>query len=244
MPKTWKLSAVGLMMVVGLSLMLWPVIHGGVQDKAMAAAAQDFLATLPTGIREPESTAPMSVEAPSQSTEPDPLREAMEEFNALLRRDQAVMWSQLRYDVSGIDLADYGITDGVVAALEIPRLDIVLPVYLGASDHNLRNGAAVVGFNSMPIGGAGSCCVIAAHRSYRGAAYFRDIDSLEPGDTVILTNRWERMIYQVTGQQITAPEDTQPLSIQPGEDLLILYTCHPMYSLRQRLLVFCKRTEN
>ena len=123
-------------------------------------------------------------------------------------------------------------------------MELTMPVYLGASDDHLAAGAAVLGNTSAPIGGANTNCVIAGHRGWRGADYFRHIDRLQIGDTVTLTNLWETLTYTVADIQIIQPHEVDKIKIQQGRDLLTLITCHPYASGgRQRDVVCCARTE-
>ena len=116
--------------------------------------------------------------------------------------------------------------------------------YLGASDAHLAAGAAVLGNTSAPIGGDNTNCVIAGHRGWRGADYFRHIDRLQVGDTVKLTNLWETLTYTVADIRIMQPHEVDKIKIQQGRDLLTLLTCHPYASGgRQRFVVYCERTE-
>lgn len=101
------------------------------------------------------------------------------------------------------------------------------------------------GNTSAPIGGANTNCVIAGHRGWRGADYFRHIDKLAVGDTVKLTNLWETLTYTVADIQIIQPHEVEKIKIQPNRDLLTLLTCHPYASGgKQRYVVYCERTKN
>ena len=118
-----------------------------------------------------------------------------------------------------------------------------MPVYLGASDAHLAAGATVLGSTSAPIGGDSTNCVIAGHRGWRGADYFRHIDKLAVGDEVRITNLWETLTYTVADIQIIQPHEVDKIKIQQGRDLLTLLTCHPYASGgRQRYVVYCERT--
>ena len=142
------------------------------------------------------------------------------------------------------DLTAYGIADEIIGVLEIPAMELTMPVYLGASDDHLAAGAAVLGNTSAPIGGDNTNCVIAGHRGWKGADYFRHIDRLQAGDTVRLTNLWETLAYTVADIQIIQPHEVDKIKIQQGRDLLTLLTCHPYASGgRQRYVVYCERTE-
>lgn len=85
-------------------------------------------------------------------------------------------------------------------------------------------------------------CVIAGHRGWRGADYFRHIDKLAVGDTVRLTNLWETLTYTVADIQIIQPHQIERIKIQSNRDLLTLLTCHPYASGgRQRYVVYCEK---
>ena len=121
-------------------------------------------------------------------------------------------------------------------------MELTMPVYLGASDAHLAAGAAVLGNTSAPIGGDNTNCVIAGHRGWRGADYFRHIDKLAVGDAVKLTNLWETLTYTVADIQIIQPHEVDKIKIQQDRDLLMLLTCHPYASGgRQRYVVYCER---
>ena len=121
-------------------------------------------------------------------------------------------------------------------------MELTMPVYLGASDGHLAVGAAVLGNTSAPIGGDNTNCVIAGHRGWRGADYFRHIDRLAVGDEVRITNLWERLTYTVADIQIIQPHEVDKIKIQPNSDLLTLLTCHPYASGgKQRYVVYCER---
>ena len=121
-------------------------------------------------------------------------------------------------------------------------MELTMPVYLGASDDHLAAGAAVLGNTSAPIGGDNTNCVIAGHRGWKGADYFRHIDRLQVGDTVTLTNLWETLTYTVADIRIIQPHEVEKIKIQPNRDLLTLITCHPYASGgKQRYVVYCER---
>ena len=77
--------------------------------------------------------------------------------------------------------------------VQIPKMKVKLPLYLGATMENLRKGAAIMGQTSLPLGQVNGNCVIAAHRGYQGIPYFRDIERLKIVDKVYLRNPWKKM---------------------------------------------------
>lgn len=170
------------------------------------------------------------------------LYEGMRQYNQTIydnaQKDLTDPWS---YEQSGFDMASYGIETNVAATIEIPRMDVELPVYLGATQENMALGAVQLGQTSLPVGGENTNCVIAAHRGYKGIPMFRDIELLEPGDEVLIRNFWGELTYQVSEIEIIDPSDIGRILIRPGEDMVTLLTCHPYTQNSQRYVVFCTR---
>lgn len=216
-----------LLAVAGICVMLWPVFTGHRLQADTDAAVQSFLEE-----RKPEQQCPE-------------LLAALQEYNRQLNKEKQCNLTDLEAcEEPAADLTAYGIEDEIIGVLEIPAMELTMPVYLGASDAHLAAGAAVLGNTSAPIGGDDTNCVIAGHRGWRGADYFRHIDRLAVGDEVRITNLWETLIYAVTDIEIIQPHEIEKIKILQDRDLLTLVTCHPYASGgRQRYLVYCERTE-
>lgn len=167
----------------------------------------------------------------------------MKRYNEkLFATEQAELSDEASYALPSFLLADYGMESEVFAVLSIPKLELTMPVYLGATMRHMADGAAQMTATSLPIGGMNTNCVIAGHRGWNGAPYFLYIPTLEVGDEVTITNLWETLTYQVVEMKIISPTDVDAIRIQPGRDLLTLLTCHPPATGgRQRYLVFCER---
>ena len=210
--------------VAGICVMLWLTFTGSRLECHAEEAAQTFLEE-----RKPEQQYPE-------------LLAALQKYNRQLYTEKQCNLVDLEAcEEPAADLTAYGIEDEILGVLEIPAMELTMPVYLGASDTHLAAGAAVLGNTSAPIGGANTNCVIAGHRGWKGADYFRQIDRLEVGDTVMLTNLWETLAYTVSDIQIIQPHEVDMIKIQPDRDLLTLLTCHPYASGgRQRYVVYCE----
>lgn len=135
----------------------------------------------------------------------------------------------------------YGYASEFFGYLSIPAVGLEVPISLGASAEHLDKGGTVLGQSSLPIGGENSHCVIAGHRSWNGVVCFRPIENLSPGDMVFLTNPWETLSYTVREVKTIAPSQIEEVQIQPGRDLLTLFTCASPNS--QRVLVLCERVQ-
>lgn len=216
-----------LLAVAGICVMLWPVVTGHTLQADTDAAVQSFLEE-----RKPEQQYPE-------------LLAALQEYNRQLYAEkQSGLVDLAACEESVADLMAYGVEDEIIGVLEIPAIELTMPVYLGASDDHLAAGAAVLGNTSAPIGGDDTNCVIAGHCGWKGADYFRHIDRLAVGDEVRITNLWETLTYTVADIQIIQPHEVDKIKIQSDRDLLTLLTCHPYASGgRQRYVVYCERTE-
>ena len=215
-----------LLAVAGICVMLWPVFTGHRLQSSATTAVQEFLADRD----EPEQ----------QYLE---LLADLQAYNQRIYAEKQRNLTNLEAcEVPAADLTAYGIEDEIIGVLEMPTMELTMPVYLGASDGHLAAGATVLGNTSAPIGGVNTNCVIAGHRGWYGADYFRHIDRLQAGDMVTVTNLWETLTYTVVDIQIIQPYEVEKIKIQPGRDLLTLITCHPYASGgRQRLVVYCER---
>ena len=222
-----SLVLAALLAMAGICVMLWPMFTGHRLQADTNEAVQNFLEE-----RKPEQQYPE-------------LLAALQEYNRQLYAEQQSSLIDLEAcETPAADLTAYGVADEIIGVLEIPAMELIMPVYLGASDAHLAAGAAVLGNTSAPIGGDNTNCVIAGHRGWRGADYFRYIDRLQVGDTVKLTNLWEILTYTVTDIQIIQPHEADKIKIQQSRDLLTLLTCHPYASGgRQRFVVYCERAE-
>ncbi len=171
------------------------------------------------------------------------LLEAMQYYNMnLYANSQHDLNSRSAYEMSQFKLTDYGVPDETFGIITIPKMDLEMPLYLGASNENMANGAAVLSQTSIPIGGNNTNAVIAGHRGYGGYSYFRYIELLEVGDEVTIKNLWKTLTYKVTEIKIVTPDDVQSILIQPDKDMITLLTCHPYASGgKYRYLVFCER---
>ena len=232
-----------LVFLAGLASVLYPYVWGAAVDISIANTAKDFLARLED---DPDKDIPTVI---VHSTEPEEsqlypeLWESMTAYNQRIYTDGQSTLSEARaYQATLFSLTDYGLLDETFGVISISKLNLEMPLYLGATDENMAKGAAVLSSTSIPIGGSNTNAVIAGHRGWGGAAYFRYITELSIGDEVVITNLWERLRYRVVGTKIIEPHEIENILIQPGRDMVTLLTCHPYASGgKQRYLVYCQR---
>lgn len=226
--------AAGLILAAGIALFCYPYAAQWQYNRESGAAIREF----DNRAKQLSETKKGSGEAPYLPT----LYAAMQAYNEdLYRNGQDGFRDAWSYQPASFDLTQYGLPDNMVGYIDIPEMDITLPIYLGATQENMSLGAVHLTQTSLPIGGDNTNCVIAAHRGYSRAAMFRDIEKLKAGDDITITNLWGKLTYRVEKTKIIRPTDVKEVMIQPGRDLLTLITCHPKRENYQRYVVYCKR---
>ncbi len=126
---------------------------------------------------------------------------------------------------------------GVMGTLEIPAINVSLPIYHGVSDSVLRAGVGHLEGTSLPVGGTGTHAVLSGHRGLTSARLFTDLDKLVEGDLFYIQILDETLVYEVDQILIVEPEDTSALAIDPEQDYVTLMTCTPYGINTHRLLV-------
>ena len=214
MNKKLCIAMAALLFLAGLAIFLYPHIQGAALEQESSQAAEEFRNALTT----PAPTPPTQTETevivtPTPMPHAD-LYEAMTEYNQTIYNERQENFSgPWAYADPGLDLSPYGLDSGVIGVISIPKLALEMPLYLGATHDNLAAGAAVLGQTSLPIGGENTNCVIAGHRGWNGADYFRYVDTLAVEDEVILTNLWETLHYRVVESRIIYPDETEAIHI-------------------------------
>ena len=243
-----KWSSFSLMMLLmlflaGLFLVLYPPIQGAVVDRRMVWEAERFLSRLENDPDKDISTVIIPSTEPEEPRPYPELWESMTDYNQQIYTDgQSTLSEAGAYQATLFPLTDFDLPDETSGVISIPKLDLEMPLYLGATDENMAKGAAVLSGTSVPVGGSNTNAVIAGHRGWGGAAYFRYITELSIGDEVVITNLWERLRYRVVGTKIIEPHEIENILIQPERDMVTLLTCHPYASGgKQRYLVYCQR---
>lgn len=171
------------------------------------------------------------------------LYQELQDYNKNLVANGQQLTDAWSYQQAPISLDHMPSKDATIGYIDIPDMKVKLPLLLGASKDNLSKGAAVLSQTSMPIGGADTNCVIAAHRGWRGSAYFQRIENMKVGSKVYVTNPWETLVYEVTSTKVVNPDDVDVIKLQPGKDMVTLISCHP-YVIGggpYRYIVYCER---
>ena len=215
-----------LIFLVGLSLLLYPSVSDYWNSFTQSRAIASYV----------EAVANMD------GNEYDHLWQLAYDYNASLNQrgnnftlsdDQRAEYEQL-LNVGG---------NGVMGYVEVPSIDVSLPIYHGTDEGVLQVAVGHLEWTSLPVGGEGSHCVISGHRGLPSAKLFTDLDEIVAGDTFLLRILDETLTYEVDQILIVLPHEISDLTIEPGKDYCTLVTCTPYGVNSHRMLVRGHRIE-
>ena len=126
---------------------------------------------------------------------------------------------------------------GIMGYIEIPNINVSLPVYHGTAESVLQIAVGHVDWTSLPVGGEGTHCVLSGHRGLPSAKLFTNLDKIVEGDTFSIRVLDEVLTYEVDQILIVEPTEVDALQIESGKDLCTLVTCTPYGINTHRLLV-------
>jgi len=143
------------------------------------------------------------------------------------------------------ELPDYlNIHEGdVLGYIEIPSINIKLPIYYGTSVDILKKGVGVLDGTSLPVGGENTHSVLSAHTGLANQKLFTDIDKLKDGDVFYLHILKKDLAYKVNQIKVVHPDEIDELKISDEKDYVTLLTCYPYGINTERLLVRGERTD-
>ncbi len=214
--KRWLLAAA--CGVVALGLLLYPLIGELMSEKYHSDVETTYTAAI-------EDTDDAELTAQ---------RQAAQQYNAMLANATI---SEGGASAPPLAYADQLTVGGVMAYIDIPKINVYLPVQHGTGAETLEKSVGHVVGTSLPVGGSSTHAVLSAHSGMASAKLFSDIDQLEKGDVFYIRVLGEVLAYQVDSINIVLPTDTSLLQIEEGKDLVTLVTCTPFGINTHRLLV-------
>lgn len=170
-----------------------------------------------------------------QQEDIDAIKQAASAYNEQLK---AAVWKGENEDwQQGTSYLDMQGVTSALGYINIPKIDVHLPVYHGTSSQVLEKGIGHIEQTSFPLGGVSTHSVLTGHRGMPNAVLFTDLDKIEKGDKFYLHILDEVLAYQVDQIKIVEPQDTSDLRIVEGKDYCTLVTCTPYAINSHRLLV-------
>ncbi len=209
----------GVMFLAGLAAVLYPTVSSWVNDQTQSRAVVDYDGAV-------EGLDPTQVEA--IFAEAEAYNERLASLAVpLVEYEQAQGYEQT-LDITGT---------GIMGYVEIPKIDVRLPIYHGTSNDVLVQATGHFEGTTLPIGGSGRHAVIAGHRGLPSALLFTYLDKLVVGDRFTVTVLDRVMTYEVDQIKEADPSQLEELAIVPGRDYVTLLTCTPYGINTERLLV-------
>lgn len=158
----------------------------------------------------------------------------LERYNLYLPSEEEEVTYQELLNISG---------NGIMAYIDIPKINIKLPIYHGTSESVLQVAIGHIEWSSLPIGGESTHCIVSGHRGLPSAKLFTDLDEMEVGDQFYIHVLDQILAYEVDQINIVLPEELDNLKIEEGEDYVTLVTCTPYGINTHRMLVRGHRVE-
>lgn len=133
--------------------------------------------------------------------------------------------------------------NGIMGSLDIPKINVNLPIYHGTEEEALSNGVGHLKGTSLPTGGENTHCVLSGHRGLPSSKLLVRLDEMEKGDLFFIRICGETLAYRVYEIEVVEPDDASSLDIQAGEDEASIVTCTPYGINTHRLIVTGKRVQ-
>ena len=215
--KRWLLAAA--CGVAALGLMLYPLLGDLLNEKYHSNVETTYTAVI----------------ADTDDAELTAQREAAEQYNAML--SGAATITEGGASAPPLAYAQQLTVGGVMCYIDIPKINVYLPVQHGTGAETLEKSVGHVVGTSLPVGGGSTHSVLSAHSGMASSKLFSDIDQLTVGDTFYIHVLGEVLAYKVDAINTVLPTDTHLLQIEDGKDYVTLVTCTPFGVNTHRLLV-------
>lgn len=228
MKKTLPLIAVLLVFLIGVGILAYPLISSVINNMAFQNESREYTRAIERMERDDIDELMASAKAYNDSLQRIILTDPFDEASYGLIGENY----EESLNVDG---------NGLIGYVEIPKIDVHLPIYHGTSIEVLSKGAGHLEHTALPIGGKSTHSVISAHSAWPGQTFFDYLDTLEIGDEFYIKVLDMVLKYEVDDINVVLPDQTRNLYVVDGEDYLTLLTCTPYSVNTHRLLVRGKR---
>lgn len=206
-------------LIIGLSLLLYPTVSEYINSKNQSRAVRDYSARV------------MEMNDDSSDSMLDEARRYNEELantsGTIIHPERVSGYDEI-LDVTGT---------GIMGYVSIPKIEVELPIYHGVDEDVLQIAAGHLPGTSMPVSGGDSHIVLSGHRGLPSALLFTRLDELEKGDTFQISVLKEQYTYEIDQIKIVLPDELDDLAIEEGKEYCTLMTCTPYGVNSHRLLV-------
>ena len=226
----WLIAVLLLVFLIGAAVLLYPMVAGMWAKRHQLVVVESYDAAVSQYGR----------------TEIEAEREAAHRYNRSLLENSVVLSDPFDPNAPDFPEGDYDelldLTDAM-ACIEIPKINVNLPVYHGTDSETLSMGVGHLEGTSLPVGGSGTHACLSAHSGLPTAELFTNLTKLETGDLFYIHVLDETLAYRVDSIRVVEPTDISLLTIEENRDYVTLITCTPYAVNTHRLLVRGTRTE-
>ena len=215
--KRWLLAAA--CGIAALGLMLYPLVGELLSERYHSDVETTYTAAI----------------ADADDAELTAQRQAAEQYNAMLSGTAAI--TEGGASAPPLPYAEQLTVGGVICYIDIPKINVYLPVQHGTDADTLERAVGHVVGTSLPVGGSSTHAVLSAHSGLASSKLFSDIDQLAVGDVFYIRVLGDTLVYEVDSIHTVLPTDTSLLQIEDGKDYVTLVTCTPFGVNTHRLLV-------
>ena len=124
------------------------------------------------------------------------------------------------------------------ATIQIPKIDVNLPVYFGDTLEVLKNGVGHSSGSYFP--GEGGSIIYMGHNSKK---VFRRFSELQKGNEITVKTTYGTYNYKIYDMQLVNETETEKMPIQKEKEILMVYTCYPFNNIgyaKQRYVVYAE----
>lgn len=231
MKKKLPVIFIVLIFVVGIAIMSYPVVSSIINNIASRNQAQIYSETVKSITTDEEKE----------------LFDQAKRYNDSLNNNVIITdpFDEEAYEKIGASYDNAFNVDGngLIGYVDIPKINVYLPIYHGTDEHVLSKGAGHLQNTSLPVGGTSTHAVISAHSAYPGETFFDYLTDMQEGDEFYIHVLNRTLKYEVDQIKVVLPENTEDYRIIPGGDYVTLLTCTPYSINTHRLLVRGVRVE-
>lgn len=231
MKKRLPIIGIVLVLLAGIGVLSYPLISSVINNFASRSQAEEYTKTVKL--------------MPSEQSEK--MIEEARRYNASLSNNLIITdpFDQDQYQKIGEEYEGVLNVDGagLIGYVDIPCINVYLPIYHGTDEHILAKGAGHVQNTSFPVGGESTHSVISAHSAFPGETFFDYLTDMKEGNEFYVHILDRTLKYEVDQIKVILPEETDDLRIIEGGDYVTLLTCTPYSINTHRLLVRGTRVE-
>lgn len=224
MKQKLPLILIGLILAAGLGIFLYPTVSDLISRYTASTVIKEYQKTVDH----------------TDQAEMDAMIEAAERYNrglpGILSMDPFGTDSENPY-LNDSEYNSLLTMNGVMGYIDIPKVNIYLPVFHGTSEEVLQKGAGHLYGSALPVGGESTHSVVSAHRGLPAAKLFTDLDQVKEGDVFYFHVLNRILAYQVDQIKVVEPTELEALNPEAGKDYMTLFTCTPYGINSHRLLV-------